>query len=294
MLVIDSTSFEDLARNANEACKNGPILNLALHALVAREELDSPFLEAFKSKAIKWQDPVRPIDMVFNHGEYLLGAVDFVIDELKRKPDSNRACAILLRTADLIGKGDDPVPSFLVAQFAADETAGVLFTTCYYRALEVAEFLPVNIAEAAIMSKAVLAGYPGFAKVDVTILAFRAHSTPSFNLFERASLDLAEHYDIYSAVVGRDIEQLSTWINSKLAVASQIETDGLRQLLIAVEKQPTGVYSADVAEDIRVAIEAMEDLRRLRCVRSTGSEVALLTERVRTSLKAARDGLDRP
>lgn len=291
MLTLEGASFSELARKAVEACNHGPVLNLVLHASVSRDELDSPFLDGFKSKALKWQDPVRPTDLVFNHGEYMMGALDYVVDELRRKPDSNRACAVLLRTSDLIGRGDEPVPSFLVVQFAVDQAAGLLSTTCYYRALEVVEFLPVNLAEAALMSKSVLSGYPGVADVDLTLFAFRAHRTPGFNLFERASLDLAAHYDVYSAVVSGNTDQLATWISSKLVVESQIETEGLQQLLVAVERQPAGVYSAEVVENLAEAIDAMEQLREFRCTKSTGAEVALLTERVQTSLKAARDGL---
>jgi thymidylate synthase len=98
------------------------------------------------SLAKDYQNPVKPPSLYINHGEYITSdGIVHIINELKLKQTSNRALLSLINQEDIIGSGDNPIPSFMVLQFSLEGEE--LYVTTYFRALEVANFLNVNLEE---------------------------------------------------------------------------------------------------------------------------------------------------
>lgn len=293
MIKIEANSLSELARKAIKKCKEKPVTNLILYGIFPYEEVNSEFVKMNDEIAAKWQNPSKPEDLFINHGEYIHKYGDgkeFLVDELRRKKDSNRACLSLINMEDIINSSDDPIPSFLILQFGFPEGAlNKILVTAYFRALEVSQFLQINLAEISQNIRFLKGKFPSIKYFELTLIAFRAHFISQFHCLKKTSIDIADPVDIAIAVDRKELPQLREWLDSKIVVSeSVICTDGLEVLYRALEKCK-GKYEKSLLMDIKEALNDMKRLREIRKASSHSEEINNLSTNIKNKLQSARE-----
>jgi len=191
---------------------------------------------------------------------------------------------------DIIGSHDDPIPSFMVLQFGfpADDDR-LLVCSAYFRALEVVEFLPVNIAEMCLIIRSLRAAFPNFIEIDFSIHAFKAYAKLGFHCLEKAALDRLNGAAVVNAVEKGLHTVIQGWLESKINVKeSVIHMAGLELLADAFEVH-RDKYPHDLLPRLRSAIATMETLRSVREASSESGYIGQLEEDIAKELLAVRD-----
>jgi hypothetical protein len=274
---LTGDSLGALAENARTACKAGPITNFLIEGRYDIEVLDDRFLSTYRPQAQAWQSKARPAALYISHGEYIHrhgDGIQYLIDQLVKKPTGNRAIISLIDMKDLIGSEDDPRPSFMIFQAGFESgNKALLHVTTYYRALEVSRFLPINLAETCLILKKIQEHIPEVRQFHLLIHAFRAYQDPDFNCLVRSALDVTEPAAIESAIKKMEVRKIHEWLHSKLAAATVVETDALTLLRDAIGN--ANDYPETLLSQLNAAIL---ELGRLATLRRTGSHVELLPE----------------
>jgi len=292
MVKIEGKTLGELATEAISACEEKAVTNLILHGIFPYEEVNSGFIKMSDEMAAKWQSPIKPDELFINHGQYINKFGDgkkFLVEELTRKRDSNRACLSLINMGDIIGSGDKPIPSFLILQFGfPEDNFDKIAVTAYFRALEVSQFLPINLTEISQNIRFLKSKFPTIERFELTIIAFRAHFIRQFHCLKKAPIDAVHAVDIAFAVERKDLKQLREWIDSKMAASeSVICTDGLEALyraLVRCEEK----YEKGLIKDIREVLDDMNKLRETREASSHAELIGKLNADIRKKLLSAR------
>lgn len=291
MVKIEAKSLKELASEAVSKCKEKPVTNLILHGIFPYEEVHSSFVQMNDEIATKWQNSNRPNDLFINHGEYIHkygNGRKFLVDELRKKRDSNRACLSLINMKDIINSGDDPIPSFLILQFGFPEgISDKILVTAYFRALEVSQFLPINLAEISQNIKFLKGKFPSIKYFELTLIAFKGQVIPQFGCHKKTSIDIANQVDITLAVDHKELPKLREWLNSKIVVNDSVVCiAGLETLYKALEKC-RGKYEESFLTDIKEALDDMKRLREVRMFSSYAQEINNLNENIKDKLEGA-------
>lgn len=238
----------DLWKNANEVCsKSHKVSNLILSGTFAFSELNSDFVNAHKQYAEDLQNPEKPAHLVLNHGEFFdkyktthnKSALDYVIEELKIKADSHRACISLYDMSTLISSDDKSIPSFMVMQAGMSDDLSQLSLTSYFRALEVSKYLPRNIAESCLVAEKLQSAFSfKFKELSITIHACNAYVKENYSCHEKAELDMLGEAEIMMQVMMANTSR--SWIkkmlnNKKDINESRIIPDGINHLVQSIE-----------------------------------------------------------
>ncbi len=204
--LIEENNLFTLHQKAISGCPVGEkVSNLILTGNFPISEIHTKFVTNNLGKAMEWLKFPCPENLEFNHGDYIekylqpdKNGVDFLISELKQKSDTNRACWSLLTMEDLVQKDiDKSIPSFMVLQVGLSHDKKILEVCAYYRALEVYNFLPINIGEACIVIKKIIEThiFP-LSHFSLTIHAFNAYNDPEFSCLEKAEIDYIDEMEI--------------------------------------------------------------------------------------------------
>lgn len=124
------------------------ILNFKMKVHLPYDQFCKEIQELFSDKisiAQDWQSKEVPASLYYNHGQYIWkygDPIDFLYNELIKKPTSSRAVIPLINFGDVVNSKDNFLPSFDLLQFGyhtpSDRTLNVIL---YLRALEVNHFL---------------------------------------------------------------------------------------------------------------------------------------------------------
>jgi thymidylate synthase len=249
----DEKEIEQIWFKAKEECKKvNKIQNLIISGTFPIDQLNCSWIIDNKAEAELWQQTKRPQELKFNHGEYLnkynISAIQYLAAELKNKKDSNRACWSLIDMDTLINSADNPVPSFLTLQASISDDSKTLSITCYYRALEVGHFLPINVSEICLVATELNKEFSyNFEFISIVIHAFNAYLKENFTCLRSAKIDLFEDNQI--AIKISDPTKSKEWIkemldNKKDHLESKIATNGLKNLIKNIR-----FYNADRKND---------------------------------------------
>lgn len=293
-IIVEGDTLSELASNANDSCLNNPVSNLLLQGEYPISELDSDFIKTFAPLAAKWQLSDTPKELHFTHGQYInrgkMPGREFIATELRKKPDSNRACLSLISMNDIVGSNDDPIPSFLILQFSfVGGDFKKIQVSAYFRALEVSKFLPINLAEICDILKFLTNKFPNMECFILTVFAFRAYAKPSFRCLEKAELDMATPIQISIAVAERDIPTLIKWVDSKIHSLNDsiVCTQGLQNLHEAIggcsKKYPPGLQN-----HLKNAIDNSEEIIKIRKASSFAGKIDILQNKMSVFLSSAR------
>jgi len=272
---IEKDTLFNLWHKTKSVCETSKkISNLIITGTFPFTEINSEWIQNFKGKAKEWQDPIRPNHLVLNHGEYIdrykkkfdKSGLEYIIEELKTKADSNRACWSLFDMNTLIDSGDKSIPSFIVLQVGISDDNKTLLMTAYYRALEVSKFLPINIAESCLIAEELQKAFSyQFEKLSLTIHTFNGYSKEHFSCLEKAEIDLLDEGDIMLEIMSHTSSK--KWISERLSnkketKESRIIPDGIDLLLKSIEKynlksKKNGLASFSYSQNIILGLESI-------------------------------------
>ncbi len=258
---MEVKSFEDIAK---EACREiepkRHTENYILAFQISRENLNDNPMADVEEEARKWASEERPNDMYFSHGEYRVGGIKHISDELKRKPTSNRALYSLINQNDINGSGDNAIPSFMVFQCTLDQTSSLLNCVVYFRALEVSNFLRINLEEIRQNIISIYSDGVSYDQVKLLIIAGRAHNSPGHVPLKRPEIDVLTPIEIYRRLrdTPQDFRDLLREKAKTQSVVSYTSLESLKESLVA-----EGADNLKINE-ITEAIELSKQLRRFR------------------------------
>lgn len=284
MEIVTGNTLEELYDNVVKKVSSHILENLIITGTFKISELDdNSFLQLNEKKANDWKMVDCPPHLYFNHGHYITEkGYKFLKEELKRKKNSHRACLSLINMKDIIGSGDKPIPSFMNLQASysnSDKTK--LLVTSYYRALEVSQFLKINIAETCLTIKELIHEFDDIETFELTIIAFKAQIMENFHCLEKAEIDRIDNHLLSIHTHDKDKESLLRLLQDKKdREESIIETKGLDELLkqAKYEKFP-------FVEGIEKVIADMNILKEKREKNSAASTLKRYTKEVQKSLK---------
>lgn len=293
-MVITSSSLGDCVSQAVDLCTNQTQMNLVIQSRIPVPTRDE-FIMAWRKQAMEWQAPVRPPNLKFNHGEYIFkhgDAMSFLENELSRKGTSNRACISLVDTGDIMTSGDGALPSFMIVQAGFQPSSQeTLYVTAYFRALEVKQFLPINLAELTLLADRLASRFPTISHADLTLFAFRAHLNPGFGTHTVAKIDQVTRDDVVTAVSqgvrNNEWDKVADWLVDKRRRESVIDIRGLATLATelgssGIPRGPRGSGGAKAAQAASAVAEAVAALTQLAVARSNGTHGSTLDTLQRT------------
>jgi hypothetical protein len=256
-------TFDEIAAKARKECSgDAPVHNLSLSYELPIEVVDSQFMDIHGPRATKWTSEDVPEELPFTHGQYFRGerGMNHVAEQLKEKSDSRRALLTLIGMDDILNSGDEPIPAFLLLQFGIDGEC--LFVTATFRALEVSEFLPINLAEIGLHIRRLRREFLDLSVVRLKIDAFQAYSKPGFNCLVRPEMDRLEPGSVTATAMEGDVNAIRRWLEEKRSHSSVAGTHGLKELLTGAKAAKT--FSSIFLTAIQNAISALDSIKMLR------------------------------
>jgi hypothetical protein len=277
-------SFAAVAADARAQC-SPERYNLDLQYELPIAVIDEPFVRSYEARAELWLKEETPASQHLSHGRYFRGELgrEYLTQELQRKRTSQRALLSLICMDDLLGRHperttsetDAPLPAFLILQCAVVER--VLYMTAYFRALEVVEFLPINLAEVALHCRRIRSHFPELVMLRLAVFAFRAYAEPGFRCLQKATVDTIHPIRLHKSVEAHDFETLRRWLAEKKQPDSAIVLDGLqalRESLDLISDDPR--YSKVFRDAIEAGVGKLGELKDLRQRTSQGERVKSL------------------
>ena len=154
----------------------------------------------YEAKLAKdFQNSEKPDHLYINHGDFIKeNGVRNLIEELKKKKNSNRALLSLINQEDIIDSNDEPIPSLMIVQCSIEE-GNKLYFTFYFRALEVSKFLKINLEEMRIIINQIKEEFIDLREVYLDVFAFRAYINENINPLIKTKFEIIADTDTGSA-----------------------------------------------------------------------------------------------
>lgn len=205
-------------------------LNFNLPVKIDTTHLNEPHFPDIIDIAKDYHQKVKPDRLYVSHGEYYNGpeGIKYIIAELNNKSDGNRAVLSLLNQSDIVGSEDNPIPSFMVMQFSLENQKD-LFVTTYFRALEVSNFLRINLEEFRLILNQILKEIMGLEHVYLTIFSFRAYINDRLNPFIRPAIEFMSDAELLKLMEKSPIE-LSSLLQQMDVDSSYLENNALKTI----------------------------------------------------------------
>ncbi|WP_102264780.1 thymidylate synthase family protein [Mesobacillus jeotgali] len=244
-----------------------------------------------------WQNTSRPTNLHINHGEYIgEKGIIHIVNELKNKKDSNRAVISLISQKHIINSGDTPIPSFMSLQFGLENND--LYVTTYFRALEIYNFLPINLEEIRLIINQLNQEIAGIDKVKLNLIAFRAYANPDQTTLSRFEVDILPSSKIL-LYMQTNPEKIISILKDKLKESTVTEKKGFVNILEIINdqefdsqinkcfKQPL------VIQNFRECIKKTDELTLLRSKTSHNPYIKELNNVIKSNLENIIKELER-
>jgi hypothetical protein len=279
MKIINGNSLEQLWNNVVEECKksNEKVSeNVILNGEFEIKEIESDFIKLHTDKAKEWQNNERPKELIINHGEYINKGnkqsaekgINYILDKLNNNNYSNRSCYSLINMEDIVDSRDDIIPSFMILQFSfSNENANTLLVSAYFRALEVQNFLPINLAEICINIKSIKSKFPRIKNFELNVFIFRAQYIENFYCLRHSKLDSLGLIEIYQSLIG-DKEVIINALKDKKNIIESVITDtgikNLKEAISSIKKEDELKDMESIKVTIDDIIEIMAQIKDMR------------------------------
>jgi len=134
--------------------------------------------------------------------------------------------------------------------------------------------LPINLAEICLVLKKIKQNFPQILRVHLTIFSFSAYSNKDFYCLEVSDLDLNKNKGLIAiAIYKKDYSTIIRLLQSKIRDESYINTNGMRELLNALE-ECRDAYNELLISKVKSCIKAMNDLQSYRRSSSHSDEIS--------------------
>jgi len=246
---VNISNFEkaiQLAQNIVKISKKDYKINFSLKVSFTAKLIKTSQLDDVVDLATDFQKIKCPKTLYLNHGHFITArGVDYVIDQLKNKQSSNRAIISLINQEIILNSGDNPIPSFMILQFSLEDN--VLFVTCYFRALEVAKFLRINLEEIRLIINSIYNSIGKIHKVKLHIFAFRAYINKNINPLVRPEIELLDE-KIILKLMEKKPDKIAHLLKQKLTDSTVIENRSIKIINDIVSNR---VMNQDICEGFK-------------------------------------------
>lgn len=269
-----------LHAQAEKSLESGPQFNWSLPFECAAQDLSNLMMPDVQKVAAGWRSEDVPEGFYFTHAQYYKDGIQHIIGELNRKPTSNRALYSLISQDHIEESGDDPIPSFMTLQCQIADS--VLYCTCYFRALEVSNFLKINLEEIRQTLVEIHAGAPRFSQIKLTIFAFRAYLDKTHSSLLKPKLEILHDDELLALLIdtsGDPVRELAKMLRELHGAVTAVSAEKLISLkrILAYEKPqikiPEGVKKPLFLENLNNAIEKTLALGKIRKKGSHGTAI---------------------
>ncbi len=286
-----------LHTNAAKELETGPKFNWTLQFECDAQDLRKLVMTDVREEAEGWRSEAVPTDFYFTHAQFYTDGVKHIIKELIDKPTSNRALYSLISQDHIRDKGVNPIPSFMVLQCQIDND--VLYCTCYFRALEVSQFLKINLEEIRQTLVEIHIGVPRFSKVHLTIFAFRAYIEKNRLPLRRPKLETLHDDELLALLLDasaiRALDSMLQELSKAVTTVSAEKLESLKRILSYDKpyiKIPEKLKKPLFNEKLLSAIAATKTLAELRQKGSHGDAVDVATKTYQATIEMLRDELN--
>lgn len=260
--------------HATEAA--GCIYNFQLDISSSFDDFQNDLADNFSDALLEaelWQQVPVPDSLHYNHAQFInkngVSGIQYIVDELKNKATSSRALFSLINNDNIFDSKDGFLPSFNIVQFSfTDESRQTLQATLYLRAIEVENFLPINICEMYILVKLIKSSIRSLEHVNIRINAFRAQRIKNFCCFKKAQIDSYTSIQAFILIQNVDITKIIGLLQEKLDfVETVVITDGVEVFCEAMiefyntDKSKYGVAILDSILEIKRCIDEYKLIR---------------------------------
>lgn len=272
-LIEDKISIESLWKKALTDCKSNVLENVILNGEFEINEIYSDFINLHRNDALNWQKQEKPEELIINHGEYINKGIikgtgiDFIVSELRNKNCGNRACYSLINMEDIVDSGDQAIPSFMVLQFSfSKENKDKLLVSAYFRALEIKEFLPINLSEICINIETIKHQFPNIKIFELNIFAFRAQYIEGFNCLKHSTLDILKASLMVKYLIKDKQKIIEALKDKQRCIESIVTVNGIENLMEAIntideEDLPN---RSCIKQQVQTILEKMKNIRIMR------------------------------
>lgn len=269
------SNLEKIIEDAtNEISADGHSFNLCMAYEFEVGLVTGDGLRDCTEEAELWRSDEVPDQLHINHGSYVIGGMSHLVDELKRKPTSNRALLSLLSQKNVNESGDEPIPSFMVFQVSIFQD--ILHCTVYFRALEVSSFLRINVEEIRLRLRDLYSELMNFNKVRLVIHAYRAYNNPNASTLKKSELDLMRGPQIMKLVMS-DPACFGPLLREKSRDDTVMSSNSLQDLHEAVEladNLPTKQYLVSLIRESKELTDELKTLRKMHSHHERVNEVS--------------------
>ena len=232
--------------------------------------------------AKEWMSFEKPGNLIFNHGQYITEAgFNHIIEEINGKHNSNRALYSLLNYNEICNKGDIPIPSFLVFQVTIEDN--FLYATAYFRALEIENFLPVNLQEIKLNLKKIfsMCNLNYVNTIKLALYAFNAYKKPNQKIPSYLVIDKLDPLDLMGMVIDVDSHsQLGLLIREKIGIETYISTEWVETFIKILAKHSLRIPQSKIKDNVQPLSQKLEslldiynNLRELRAKNSHSEDI---------------------
>lgn len=262
----------------DDVTSNDYLLNVKFSLNMYMDEFENEIRKNFsqyKDEAVEWQMDDCPEKLMHNHGSLMKWKdknwEDFIVELLQRNASNKRAIIPLIDKEWAFKGGDGDFPSLDIIQFGfSDESKNDLLVTVYYRALEVKEFLPLNLYELYLMIKRIKKRILSINKVSICLFAFRAEVKKEISRFRKAKIEMLKEAELAVMVAAGKLDDLGELIEEKAAMGDTvIEREWLEKLRNSLEAGYDKSNKKEVLEQLDKVVVALDELQsgRLCCSR---------------------------
>lgn len=290
--------YETYSRILNDGISGSPLYNLRFQIKQSYDDFESEIEKHFsryKNDAEAWQSEICPSGLYYTHGELMNGKdttwLEYVSNELLSKPTSKRAIIPLITKEAVFSSGDSRLVSFDVVQFGfPNDSCQELQITIYFRALELRNFLPVNLYETLIMANKLREKIRSIDSITICFFAFRAEVKENFGCYKKYRIEELTETDFCKLLADEEFQELNKLLyemaNSGNTV---IEIGWLERLEKALPVFYNKVNKDVVLEQLSKTKKAVLDLKRVREHCSTYSETYDAEQNANNCIKALAD-----
>ncbi|MCI0564130.1 MAG: hypothetical protein MN733_37120, partial [Nitrososphaera sp.] len=127
----------------------------------------------------------------------------------------------------------------------------------------VGKFLPINLAEMALMVRRIVREVASPKTVRFLLVAFQAHLTRDFHCLEKAALDIVNGAEVGGAVATCEVKKLLRWLEGKKRYESEVLIQGLEEMVVAVRLYPAN-YPPLFLSALNQALQSLKHVKELR------------------------------
>lgn len=225
-----------------------------------KEEIENRFNSIIEDAKV-WQEKDCPDCLDYTHGQLMShGSISWdrhIIETLKRNPTSKRAIIPLIDKEMAFKGGDGKLVSFDLVQFGfGSDDCNDLHITVYFRALEIKQFLPINLCEIYLMAERIRSEIRAIQNITVCIFAFKAEAKTNYGCYKKSQLDIITESKLCKLVNDKSWDDIRLLLDEKAKMGDTvIDLAWLKKLQNVFDE----FYNGNNAEKVKSQICTVEE-----------------------------------